>query len=150
ALALTPGSRSPRSRAGPRADGQPGASRRPADTAPQACYTPGPAWATSSVGRAPARQAGGRWFNSHVAHHLLAPPSRGGCARAAGTCTTRTSRASTLTARVADGGPFLVARSRRATDRSHGRRRGGGAWADTTGRARDRGSGGDVAWDCTA
>ena len=44
---------------------------------PGVWYTPRPAWATSSVGRAPARQAGGRWFNSNVAHHLLSATRAG-------------------------------------------------------------------------
>src|SRR5665648_1056382 len=44
---------------------------RRADARRPLCYTPDSAWATSSVGRARARQARGRWFNSNVAHHVV-------------------------------------------------------------------------------
>ena len=67
----------------PGAAGATGASSRSpsADRRARACYTPVPAWATSSVGRARARQARGRWFNSNVAHHFFARHHRGGSAR---------------------------------------------------------------------
>ena len=49
---------------------------RRADARRPLCYTADSAWATSSVGRAPARQAGGRWFNSNVAHHACTARQR--------------------------------------------------------------------------
>src|SRR5674476_1490686 len=50
-------------------DADPRGRGRRADARRPLCYTADSAWATSSVGRARARQARGRWFNSNVAHH---------------------------------------------------------------------------------
>src|SRR5262245_4126854 len=50
--------------------------RRPGTLRPPRGYNP-PTRAVSSVGRAPARQAGGHWFEPSTAHHLKAPQRHG-------------------------------------------------------------------------